>query len=62
MVNIAMAIDARLRPREPAPIDEARVIQLIAEDHITASADRGYDADIRKVTRTEDQRRFDVFQ
>src|SRR2546422_10912505 len=43
------------RAREPAAIDNACVVQLVAEDRVVAAGERGNDADIRGVAAAEDE-------
>jgi hypothetical protein len=46
MTHVPVAIDSEGRTGEPAPIDDAGVVQLIRENADARSAERGQDAEV----------------
>ena len=57
-LEIAMPVDFRLGARQTATVDDAGVIERVAENHIAFADQRRKDARVRLKTGVENQRRF----
>ena len=55
--DVGVRIDVHGRAREPAAVDDARVVQLVAEDGVAAADERRDGADVGVVAGREEQRR-----
>ena len=56
VVDVAVAVDERLGAREPAAVDDRRVVELVGEDDLAAARQRGHDAEVGEVAGAEQQR------
>ena len=55
VLHVAVVIDEHLRAREPAAVDERSVVELIGEDHVAGTRQRGDGAGVGQVPRSEQQ-------
>ncbi len=48
VIEVVVAVDRRLAPRQPASVDDRRVVQLIGAHQHTLAAERRHHAEIRR--------------
>ena len=58
VLHVAVAVHDDLRARQPAAVDDRRVVELVREDHIAATRQRADHAEVRQVARAEQQARL----
>ena len=58
VLHVAVAVHRHRRPREPAAVDDAGMVQLVAEDQVVFLHQRGDDSHVGLVSAVEHQRRF----
>ena len=56
VVDVRVAVDERLRARQPAAVDDRGVVELVGEDDLAAPRERRHDAEVRQVAGAEQQR------
>ncbi len=56
VLGVAVAVHEHLRPAEPAAVDDARVVELVGEDHLAGPAEGRDRARVRQVAGPEQQR------
>ena len=61
MLNVTMPVNVHRRARKPAAVDQAGVVQLVAEERIVTTSQRTQDAKVRGKPAAEDQCRFGPF-
>src|SRR5213592_3788872 len=57
-LHVAVGVDVDAGPREPAPVDDARVVEGIAEDVVAAADERRDRAHVRLVAGGKEERRL----
>jgi hypothetical protein len=55
VLDVAMAVDDDLGPREAAAVDDRGVVELVGEDRVPRARQRADDAEVRQVARAEQQ-------
>ncbi len=56
VLGVVVAVDERLRAREPAAVDDRRVVELVGEDDLAAPGERRDHPEVGQVARAEQQR------
>ena len=56
VLDVVVAVDEDLGPREPAAVDDRGVVELVGEDDLAGARERAHDAEVREVARAEQQR------
>ena len=62
VLEVAVVVDERLGPRQPAAVDDRGVVELVGEDDRARAGQRADDADVGQVARAEEQRRLGALE
>src|SRR3712207_8755380 len=56
VLEVAVVVDERVGAGQPAAVDDARVVELVGEDHVALAREGGDHARVREVAGAEQQR------
>jgi hypothetical protein len=56
VLDVAVVVDERLRARQPAAVDDRCVVELVGEDHVAGTRERGDHAGVGEVSGAEQKR------